>query len=205
MRVLGIDGWRGGWVGVVLDGTAVVGATVADVVGQVADVAVVGIDIPIGLVDKGHRPCDLAARRLLGRRASTVFLTPPRAALEAPTYAEALTIAGVSKQAYGLRRRIFEVEAWCAGTDLDVREVHPEVSFAEMAGRVLLTSKHTPEGLAERRAALQASGIEPPEVARVPEADVLDAAAVAWTARRVAAGTARPLPDPPVDGCTIWA
>jgi len=28
--------------------------------------------------------------------------------------------------------------------------------------------------------------------------DVLDAAAVAWTARRIAAGTARSFPDPPV-------
>lgn len=45
------------------------------------------------------------------------------------------------------------------------------------------------------------------EQARVD--DVLDAAVVAWTAQRVAAGEARPLPDPPEtfsDGipCAIW-
>ena len=39
--------------------------------------------------------------------------------------------------------------------------------------------------------------IDPQVGALVPPDDLLDAAAAAWTARRVLAGSARPLPDPP--------
>ena len=54
-----------------------------------------------------------------------------------------------------------------------------------------------------RRAALAEQGILVPEGIRpggrlAAADDVLDAAAVAWTARRIAAGTARSFPDPPV-------
>jgi predicted RNase H-like nuclease len=39
---------------------------------------------------------------------------------------------------------------------------------------------------------------------RVPVDDVLDAAVAAWTARRVALGTARSLPSPPEDVGDGW-
>jgi predicted RNase H-like nuclease len=54
----------------------------------------------------------------------------------------------------------------------------------------------------DRQAALASQGIVLDAVdrlvgARVPVDDLLDAAAAAWTARRLLAGVARSLPDPP--------
>ncbi|MGA8247687.1 MAG: DUF429 domain-containing protein, partial [Nocardioides sp.] len=68
--VLGVDGCRAGWVGVVLDGggaTALVAVTVADLVtaARLAHPALstVGIDIPIGLPDDAPRRADVLARQ----------------------------------------------------------------------------------------------------------------------------------------------
>jgi len=57
-----------------------------------SDLACLGIDIPIGLLD-GPRACDKAARKLLGQpRGSSVFPAPCRAALQVETYEEASAI-----------------------------------------------------------------------------------------------------------------
>ena len=226
-RVLGVDACRGGWVGVVLDGdaaSAYLAPTIAALVRAVdADgvAAVVAIDIPIGLADAGPRRADLLARPLVGRRASAVFRTPVRRALEAVDHATAVRVnrelagEGVSIQAYSLREKILDVDAWVRKRDRRVVEVHPEVSFAAMAGAPLPDGKNTWAGVERRRALLAGAGIilrgelgAAGRAARVD--DVLDAAAAAWTARRVAAGTAGCVPDPPEvfsDGlpCAIWA
>jgi predicted RNase H-like nuclease len=82
-----------------------------------------------------------------------------------------------------------------------VVEAHPELCFAALAGAPLPERKHSWAGAVRRRALLAAAGIEVPDdlgpAGAVPVDDVLDAAAVAWTAARVAAGAARSLPDPP--------
>ena len=76
--------------------------------------------------------------------------------------------------------------------------MHPELSFAELAGAPLAETKHSPAGRARRRALLAGAGVPlPASVPGAAEDDLLDAAAVAWSARRIAAGTARVLPDPP--------
>jgi predicted RNase H-like nuclease len=143
---------------------------------------------------------DAEARRAVGRRASSVFTTPPREVLLAATYEEANTIAreltgkGITKQSFALRHRILEVDR-LAAQDERVIEVHPEVSFAMLAQRPLAHSKHTAEGLAERRKLLRHAGLELPAApSGVPAADLLDAAAAAWTAARYASGAALPLP-----------
>jgi predicted RNase H-like nuclease len=69
------------------------------------------------------------------------------------------------------------------------------VSFSVLAGQPLVYSKHTAEGIRERRELLKAEGMELPSVPRgVAEHDLLDAAVAAWTAARFARGEARPLP-----------
>ncbi|MBF5082761.1 DUF429 domain-containing protein [Quadrisphaera sp. INWT6] len=221
-RVLGADVWDGRWVGVVLEEgaapRALVAPTVAELVARAEDggppLAVVGLDIPVGLQDDAPRAADLAARRVLGPRASSVFATPVRAALVAPDHAEAVRVsraaigAGVSVQAYGLRHRVLEVDGWVRAVGAEgaggrrVVEVHPEVSFAAMdGGRPLAARKKSWAGAVRRRSLLAAHGVVLPdelgEAGAAAVDDVLDAAAVAWTARRVARGEARSLPDPP--------
>jgi predicted RNase H-like nuclease len=201
VRVAGVDMAGGGWAVVVLEDDRVVDAFRCESFAEalLVEAEVVGVDIPIGIPESAPRPADLAARRFVGARASSVFPTPVRAVLEAPTYSDARRVAveltgkSVSSQSYALRHRILEVDEH-AHRDERVIEVHPEVSFSELAHRPLL-SKHRTDGLAERRALLEEAGIEVPDsVPRIAEPDLLDATIAAWSARRYARGEALPLP-----------
>ena len=212
--VAGVDGCRGGWVAVSLDPSGDVDVsthiTFAEVLSLRADV--IAVDIPIDPPGLGARPTDAAARAFVGAgRAGSVFPTPPRRALEAATFAEAYEIArtitgkGISQQAFALGRKILEVHA-LAGADERVIEMHPEVSFCELAGGPLLESKHVPDGLERRRGLLAGAGVVlPGAVQGVREADLLDAAAGAWTAARYAAGKAEAVPEGHADRLgAIW-
>jgi predicted RNase H-like nuclease len=66
-----------------------------------------------------------------------------------------------------------------------------------MAGAPLAHSKHTAAGRDQRRALLSQAGIALPAPGPAPVTDTLDAAAVAWSARRIAAGDAVVIPDKP--------
>jgi len=220
-RVLGVDGCRAGWVGIVLapDGGArgVFAATIAELAAAAGPVDAIGIDMPLHVTDDpGPRASDLAARLHLGRKRSSLFLTPPRAAYAAPTYAEAcavsrrLTGKAPSRQAWALGPKILDVEGWCESVDVPVCEVHPEVSFSLLAGAPILASKATWAGLEARRAVLAAAGIVVPtdigEAGRAGADDVLDAAAAAWSAGRIARGEARCFPHGAAPGApAIWA
>jgi predicted RNase H-like nuclease len=202
LRVAGVDLARGALAVVVLEGDRVVETFRCDSFAEalLVDAAVVAIDIPIGIPDSGTREADVAARRFVGPRASSVFTTPVRPVLEAGTYAQARSVAtqltgrSISAQAYALRRRILEIDEY-AHDDERVIEVHPEVSFHELARRPLLSKRGT-DGLAERRALLEEAGIDLPATApRIAEPDLLDATICAWTARRYARGEAVPLPQ----------
>jgi predicted RNase H-like nuclease len=180
----------------------------------------IGIDIPIGLADSSLRQADLLARKAAGPRWASVFVTPVRSALLLDDYAEAsaqnrrLTGTGISRQAFNLRDKILQVDDWLPSAPCVVAEVHPELTFAELAGAPLADSKSTWSGAVRRRRLLADAGIEMSGDLgltghQVGVDDVLDATAVAWTAARVARGDARCLPDPPErfsDGiaCAIW-
>ena len=212
--VLGVDGCPGGWVGAVLVPGAprprvVVAPTIELLVETVRadlDVQVVGIDIPIGLPDSTVRQADVLARRALPGRASSVFTTLSRAAYLADDRAAAdavnrgLSGQGVGAQAFALRTKILEVDAWLrTRPTVEVVEVHPEVSFTAMTGGPL-PGKRTPEGQRARLDALHGAGIARPSMLKgsgYAADDVLDACAVAWSAHRRATGDARFLPDPP--------
>jgi predicted RNase H-like nuclease len=202
VRVAGVDLARGGWAVVVLEGNRLADAFRCESFAEalLADAEVVAVDIPIGIPNEGTRPADVAARRFVGPRASSVFTTPVRRVLEAESYAQARVVASeltgksISAQSFALARRILEVDEYIHA-DERVIEVHPEVSFRELAYRPL-ASKHRAEGLVERRALLVEAGIELPASARrIAEPDLLDAAVAAWSARRYAAGDAVPLPE----------
>ena len=209
--VAGVDGYKRGWVAIVLEnGTfseAHVFSAIEELLTGLAVASAIGIDIPIGLPTSARRAADAEAQAFVGPRRSSVFPTPPRAVIEAETYEEARRVAkeqfgiGVSSQAYrGLRAKILEVDAVVGGEDRLI-EVHPEVSFRALAGHDLQYSKRTWNGQMERRRLLETVGIELPddlaEAAVVPVDDVLDAAVGAWTAVRYEEGIAHSLPDPP--------
>jgi predicted RNase H-like nuclease len=210
MLAVGVDCWRGGWVGVVLeDGayrSALAAPRLADVVAHVPGAAVFGVDIPIGLPDSGRRSADLAARAFVGPRHNSVFLVEPRAVWEAvdDVSARAVSLAlegrSVPSQTLALRPRILEADA-LARLEPRLREVHPEVSFAAMAGRPLAHPKWTWGGMLLRMALLEQAGIViPADIADAGSAgidDVLDAAAAAWSATRLARGGAGSLPADP--------
>ena len=225
MTVVGVDACKGGWIAICLSPKGVTGGVFASTLEElshaVPDAQGFAVDIPIGVPEHGSRSADLAARRLLGPRRNSVFLTPVRAALQASTHAEATAVArqctgqGVSQQAYALAGKILEAERWRQHAPAPVWEVHPEVSFAVLAGHPASASKKTWAGMQERLEALRSAGIElsglgePGEHAAVD--DVVDAAVAAWSARRVANGDGISLPDPPdIDPATgdlvaIWA
>jgi predicted RNase H-like nuclease len=219
MAVLGVDGCRAGWVGVRWDDDGrtrvLVAPTIAEVVAAAGDVAAVAIDIPIGLPSTHPREAERWARGLLPGRASTVFNAPAEATLRCPTYAEANAAnkaalgLGLSRQSFSLLPKIADVHDWLAtAPSVRVVEAHPEVCFAAMNGGVLVDGKTTAAGEAHRRRLLADHGLDvtPKPQRGVAVDDVLDAAATAWTARRVTRGEAERLPPQPRDrpSPAIW-
>ena len=245
-RVGGVDGATGGWV------LAVTGARDRDPVefsmwtsfaelwsqARQQSLVAVGIDMPIGLPSASPRSADERARKMLGPRRSSLFWTPPEAALNTSEYDAANQASrdhlgmGVSKQAFNLLPKIREVRSVLAPAEFEASaasraaEVHPELSFAAMAAvlhanvgpdrigeptssaeeptpsRPMTHPKRIQAGIAERLALLGScfTGITESAVlsplAGPPHPaldDLLDAAAAAWTARRIAAGDAEHL------------
>ena len=185
------------------------------------DLAILGIDIPIGLLE-GSRACDKAARERLGQpRGTSVFAAPCRAALSAKNHAAATatnlrtTGRGLSQQAWGIGSKIKEVDdAITPECQRWAFEVHPEVCFWILAGRhPMAHRKKTQAGVAERLTLLR--GVFP-EIDRhlqnrptkVQKDDLLDAAVAAWTALRICRGVADRVCEPERDGkgleTTIW-
>lgn len=227
MRVVGVDGYRGGWVAaawdVDVDHLALrVHASFAELLAAHDEAAVIGVDMPIGLPDNAPRACDRLARQLLGPRRASVFSAPCRALLGVSDYAAALALSrrltgrGLSLQTFHLLPKIAEVDAALqAGLAMQGRiaEVHPELAFTALNGGVPLAhAKRRPEGFAARRALLAAalphgavpavrSAIRMLAPGAAPD-DVLDALAVAWSANRVARGTATRLPATPEHDAT---
>ena len=225
MLVLGVDAAKSGWIAVALgDGkepNAHHVTTIEALQPLANDADVVAIDIPIGIPMGGAREADVLARAFVGARRSSVFLTPVREVIEAQTHAlatraaSARTGTGVSQQAYALGPKILEVERWLPSSPCPVYEVHPEVSFTVLLGAPARASKKTWAGMVERRRALEAAGISLDRIdgvaaVRASVDDMLDAAVAAWSAARIAEGTARSLPDPPAldaagQRVAIWA
>lgn len=218
VKVAGADVWKGQWVVLVLDhggfDRAFLSRTIEEAVEGVADAQVIGVDMPIGLPEPGRlRPADVLARNYVGtRRQSSVFMTPSVELLKAASHAEANVLAkaqkwkGISAQTYALKAMILEVQP-LADRDCRVYEVHPEVSFVRANDEAQLQwSKTSWNGEVLRRRILERHGIVIPDelrdVGQAGAADVLDAAVVAWSAARVAAGEAEALP---VDATRIGA
>lgn len=163
--VLGVDGCKNGWIAArLLAHRRLAWHFSPDFNGLLESLpapASVLVDGIIGLPDAAHpeRSCDRLARRRLGRHASRVFSAPPREALNARNYAEALALSraatgkGISLQTFHLLPKIRELDH----APLDgVREAHPELAFARLNGDAPIPeSKKTSQGIRIRLALLE--------------------------------------------------
>lgn len=210
--VYGIDACRGGWVccGVGMGGGAARSLPSFQVFPSFAECltgteeALVVVDIPIGLLQQarpGGRGCDQQARDALGwPRRNSVFSPPARPALYATEYRKAIQLngQGLSKQAFGIIPKIREVDEAIAPSDQrGVFEGHPEMAFMRLAGAAVREPKRKPAGRSLRAKLLEiefGTQLDLPEIrSRLGRAllaydDILDAAVLALTARRIADG-----------------
>ena len=222
-KVIGVDGCKGGWVAVAksLDTGESACAVFADFRALLlfaGDADVIAVDIPIGFLDtarRGGRACDIEARQLLGgKRASSVFSPPMRAALAAESYPAALRInrassaegIGLPQQCYAIIPKMREVDDLMTPALQDhVREVHPELCFRALnGGESLSAGKRTKEGQDTRYGLLWDQGCHVPDelLTRWPKRivaadDILDAHAACWTAERIMKARAVQIPPTP--------
>ncbi|GAB2503586.1 DUF429 domain-containing protein [Nocardiopsis aegyptia] len=213
VEVVGVDACSNGWMAVrLVDGRF----TEARFCGRLKEVAagadpeIVAVDIPLGLTDQGWRDCDLLVNGELGKLGNSVFRIPSRAVVEVKDYKRANATCrevmgqGLSKQSHALFPKIREADRLRRSGALPLHEVHPEMSFRAMAGTPLQWSKRTWNGQSHRRALLAAEGVLLPDdlgtAGRVAVDDILDAAAAAWSAHRIATGRAKSLPTPAQSG-----
>lgn len=224
LLAIGADGAHGGWLAVACYGDAAdaqgetrrtriaLWPTLDDLVALCdGDDVPVAVDMPMGLLDSvDFRPCDDQARELLGKkRQSSVFQPLSRPLLAAETQPEAMATVlefrkagpsrGVGSTAFGLRRKLKEVDDWLGthpGAQAWLYECHPELSFRAIADGRVLDSKKAVGGQADRMALVAAEF--PDSWERIAAAtfkakdakrdDIFDAYAACHSALQVAAG-----------------
>ncbi|MCX7654736.1 MAG: DUF429 domain-containing protein [Fervidobacterium sp.] len=157
---IGIDGTKGGWVYCFLSEDMKSFSFKCSKHFELSGIITekVFVDIPIGLPSRSVRTCDVLAKKLLSKRACSVFTVPVRAAVYSDSYKNALTInrkaqgKGFSKQFWNIREKVIQVDsALRSNANLYdvVRESHPELCFMMLSGYPL-PSKHTREGITLR-------------------------------------------------------
>ena len=178
-------------------------ATTSEALELTDQCAVVAVDMPMALPVRGRREAEAELRARLGRAASSVFISPTRAAILAADRAAATDVnrahdgPGISAQAWGLAASVRELRETLPGHPAFDRwyETHPETAFAELNDGEPMASKKSARGMAQRMHALRPcfAGLDDllldaPD--KVPVDDVLDAIAACWSALRVHTGAA---------------
>ncbi|UYN93311.1 MAG: DUF429 domain-containing protein [Enhydrobacter sp.] len=205
MIVAGADGCRTGWVVCRRDTDGTLDIRVVKALADACEgLSILAVDMPVGFLDiqtRGGRQCEREARKLLGRKASSVFSAPCRWALAATDYEAVRRMpspheVGLSKQAFGLFGKLNALDCTLRErSDLQriVHEAHPELAFLRMNGNVpVFAGKKKRDGRSKRLQLLRAHGFEP-TVERLSGAardDVLDAIACCRTALLIAEGKA---------------
>jgi len=146
MKYVGVDGCPDGWLAVEYEEATFRAAEQYDDIEAIWDVhddaELILINVPIGLreTDNTPRPCDAAARRVLGSpRSRSVFPTPVRGVLDAESYEEARRIqeentgGSVGAQTWGISNKIRELDEFMLSNQSKVegtiREAYPEICF----------------------------------------------------------------------------
>ena len=221
--IAGVDGCKSGWICITRE--LVTGSIDSAVFGdaqqllrQTLEHSIITVDIPIGLTELEPRQCDLEARKILGKRRSSVFPAPIRPVLYMETYQEAnsahkqITGKGISKQSYAICKKILEFDRILSenpALQKKIKEVHPEVCFWALNKKKPMShNKKTTDGLINRRKLIvDYFGDETLKTSRskhfykdVADDDIHDAFAALWTAERIYKNNAGRIPkDPPRD------
>ncbi|MGD9182591.1 MAG: DUF429 domain-containing protein [Desulfobacterales bacterium] len=169
MNFVGVDACKKGWFAVSLDrqGNWDIGIfkTIGAFWSAFQNASLILIDIPIGLPYCGKRRCDTETRKILGRRASSVFPVPCRKAFQAKTYGQACRInqqvmgVKLTIQTWNISAKIFEVDRLLRNNkqaQRRIRESHPELCFWSLAGgHPMAYSKKRAQGFWERYSILK--------------------------------------------------
>lgn len=180
------------------------------------DAVVILVDIPIGLPGGGvtFRTADALARKMLGRRHTSIFSPGARDILNCRDYRSAseknrkLTGKKITLQYWGIAEKVKEVDQFIRATPAAmkvIRESHPELCFMLSSSNSIAYGKKTPQGIQERLDILKDYLTDSQTVFdRVLETylrrdvardDVVDAMILAVTARE-SRGELDPLPRP---------
>ncbi|MCH8025295.1 MAG: DUF429 domain-containing protein [Chloroflexi bacterium] len=220
MYVAGVDGCKGGWLLVRADATGQlriedvsVISTFRELIAATAACAAVAVDIPIGLGDDKPRAADGEARQVLREpRRRSVFPTPVRPTLKAETHDEAKKLSllasgkSMNVQTFNILKKIREADKVMTPLLQEwIVEVHPEVSFWALNDKQSMRhKKKSKAGKQERLQSLSRVFVDDLACVALPLRkdagldDFYDACVAAWTAGRIAYGTALRLPAEPL-------
>ena len=165
---LGIGACRAGWICFRFEGdtcTFGVQERLAKIIQDIPADTCALINVPIGLRQRGkrERSCDVAARELLGPRRSAIFPAPLRSSLKFDNYADAsarnraLSGRALSRRAWNLVPGIRELDQLMKDSPAArnvLRESHPELLFAALAGGPMGHANTERAGFAERMTVL---------------------------------------------------
>lgn len=217
-QIIGIDGCKRGWFSVWQNPDDTIQSSIFSTLNHLKDFfndeahLIIGIDMPVVLSDFIPREADQLARKLLSKKASSVFTAPTPEMLEQPNYERASYVSkrlfgkSMSLQSWYLFPKIKDVQTIIHDAHINLYEIHPELSFRAMNHEeVILESKKSKEGFEIRNALLRRHfesfdfesirNLYPRK--DVMDNDILDAMAVLWSARRIKANEASFLPKIP--------
>jgi len=216
--VIGIDGCKAGWFAVWHSQDETIETAIFPSISNLKDFFVefnqfiIGIDMPVILSEVMPREADQLARKLLSKKASSVFTAPTPKMLDQPNYEKACLISknligkSMSLQSWYLFPKIKDVQTILHYKNIKVFEIHPELSFRAMNNqKVILESKKTNEGFEIRKSLLDKHFLDFNfDVIRnkyqkkdVMDDDILDALVVLWSAKRIVNNQALYLPKIP--------
>jgi predicted RNase H-like nuclease len=165
MLDFGLDGCRSGWVVAWIGSNGRRGFEIVSEIGSLGGARMAMIDIPIGLPESGYRAVDRAARTMLGKACSRVFLGARRPLLTfLDDYPRANAWAktdgkGISRQLFGILPKIAQIDRFITQARQDsFRECHPELVFQRLNGGAPLPGKKAPHGARLRRDLIARNG-----------------------------------------------
>ena len=216
--IIGIDGCKSGWFSIWENQDETIKSSIFSNLNELKNFfkkhnrLIIGIDMPVVLSEVIPREADQLARKLLGKKASSVFTAPTPDMLKQSNYEQASLVSkklfgkSMSLQSWYLFSKIRDVQTILHNEHINIYEIHPELSFREMNNRnVVLESKRGLEGFNIRKSLLSIyfkkfifEEIRDQYKRKdLMDNDILDALAVLWSTKRIQTNEAFFLPQYP--------